>query len=356
MTVSRASEPAAQAGGATDFVRVVMRPEAVDLVVAFSAVDAPSTHFAIAERRLSRERSYVLVRGDNAFQSGVPGLGNTIDDMIVGLRNVVREAAVDRCVVVGEGAGGYAALLIGGLLAETDFVAFSPYVRVARATREQGVLPSHPFWGDLTVALRDHPPRLTGLQFHSPWTPEGAFALATLGDGCPALGYALEVACLGPVYQHLARSVKGYDPLKPALDQFEEFRRTRTALPVFSNGAAGDYMQFHDLHLALVTRRKDIDLVRVASRRADWKNPGWQRLRGNALRISGQKAEALDAYRFGHELIPEEPAIAFDLGRLAVESGETRLAGHMLDVLVGLQSAQTRKSSYAEKLRAMISP
>src|SRR3954454_10275873 len=50
------------------------------------------------------------------YQRGVPGFGDTIDEVAESLRAYIEHSEVERLVVIGPSAGGYAALLIGTML------------------------------------------------------------------------------------------------------------------------------------------------------------------------------------------------------------------------------------------------
>jgi hypothetical protein len=60
------------------------------------------------------------------YQRGVPGHGDTIDDLAARLRELVEDAQTRRLVVAGNSARGYGALLFGTLLGADRVLAFSP--------------------------------------------------------------------------------------------------------------------------------------------------------------------------------------------------------------------------------------
>jgi hypothetical protein len=298
-----------------------------------------------------------MVRGEaDLFQGGLPGFAGTLDEMLVVLRNLIRETSADRCVTIGERAGGYASLLLGALIGEVDFVAFSPVLRASRYLRGRDGPQGHPFWGDLPEALRDHPPRHNGLQFHSPWTLEGVSALLAVSEAGPALGCAVEVSCMGPVHQHIAREYKGYNPLMSPVQQLSDLRVGKVVAPIFSDGSSADYALFQEVGDALASKSKDFDLARSARRRRDWDNPGWQKTRGLALRASDERKDAIAALQHGHHLVPRDIPLAFELGRCASEAGEDAIARKMLDLILALEAEQTRKSSFGDRLRGIVKP
>lgn len=65
------------------------------------------------------------------YQRGVPGFGETIDEVAAALRLLIEEASVERLVVTGPSAGGYAALVFGTLLGADVVLSFSPQTTLA---------------------------------------------------------------------------------------------------------------------------------------------------------------------------------------------------------------------------------
>jgi hypothetical protein len=60
------------------------------------------------------------------YHRGVPGYGRSIDELAARLREQIDQQDVDRVVVAGNSAGGYAALLFGTLLEADVVLSFSP--------------------------------------------------------------------------------------------------------------------------------------------------------------------------------------------------------------------------------------
>jgi len=60
------------------------------------------------------------------YHRGVPGYGRSIDELAARLREEIDQQDVDRVVVAGNSAGGYAALLFGTLLEADVVLSFSP--------------------------------------------------------------------------------------------------------------------------------------------------------------------------------------------------------------------------------------
>jgi hypothetical protein len=65
------------------------------------------------------------------YQRGVPAFGDTIEAVAGALRVVIDRAGVDRLVVSGPSAGGYAALVFGALLGADVVLSFSPQTTLA---------------------------------------------------------------------------------------------------------------------------------------------------------------------------------------------------------------------------------
>lgn len=60
------------------------------------------------------------------YQRGVPGIGESVADVRAFLTDVIDRADVDRVVMAGASAGGYAALLFGAWCRADEVIAFSP--------------------------------------------------------------------------------------------------------------------------------------------------------------------------------------------------------------------------------------
>lgn len=60
------------------------------------------------------------------YQLGIPGIGDSVADVRAFLDDVIAQASVDRVVMAGASAGGYAAMLFGSLCGADEILAFSP--------------------------------------------------------------------------------------------------------------------------------------------------------------------------------------------------------------------------------------
>jgi pimeloyl-ACP methyl ester carboxylesterase len=99
------------------------------MLIAFAAMSAlkpPPFHLFEATSGLPVKRLFVRDPARVWFQHGVPAFGETIDEVAASLRIVVGEQEVERLVVVGSSAGGYAALAFGPLLEAELVLSFSP--------------------------------------------------------------------------------------------------------------------------------------------------------------------------------------------------------------------------------------
>jgi acetyl esterase/lipase len=64
------------------------------------------------------------------YQNGIPGIGNSVHDIVVYLKNQCELMGAKRVVTVGNSAGGYAAILFGVLIKADEIHAFSPKTRL----------------------------------------------------------------------------------------------------------------------------------------------------------------------------------------------------------------------------------
>ena len=140
------------------------------MLIAFAAMShnrPPPFHFFEFTTGLPVKRLFVRDPERVWFQHGVPGFGSTIDEVAASLKALVDEQEVERLVVIGSSAGGYAALAFGALLEADLVLSFSPQTILDRAWREEvgdqrwsghfknldALGGPDPNWVDLRVAL-----------------------------------------------------------------------------------------------------------------------------------------------------------------------------------------------------------
>jgi pimeloyl-ACP methyl ester carboxylesterase len=110
------------------------------MLIAFAAMShnrPPPFHFFEFTTGLPVKRLFVRDPERVWFQHGVPGFGDTIDEVAASLEALVDEQEVERLVVIGSSAGGYAALAFGSLLEADLVLSFSPQTTLDRAWREE---------------------------------------------------------------------------------------------------------------------------------------------------------------------------------------------------------------------------
>jgi hypothetical protein len=71
------------------------------------------------------------------YQRGIPGVGDTATDIRELLNLLIERAHVDRVVMVGASAGGYAALLFGAWCGASEVIAFSPQTFIDEENRRR---------------------------------------------------------------------------------------------------------------------------------------------------------------------------------------------------------------------------
>jgi len=69
------------------------------------------------------------------YQDGVPGFGNTVDEIATHLKGQIAQQGSNRVVMIGNSAGGFAALLFGWLLEVDEVIAFSPQTFISQTQR-----------------------------------------------------------------------------------------------------------------------------------------------------------------------------------------------------------------------------
>jgi pimeloyl-ACP methyl ester carboxylesterase len=140
------------------------------MVIAFAAMSPfrpPAFHLFEATTGVLAKRLFVRDPDRVWFQHGVPGFGTSIDDVAGSLRAIVDEQEVERLVLMGSSAGGYAALAFGALLEADLVLSFAPQTTIDQAwldeagdERWRGHLKTleelggpDPRWVDLRTAL-----------------------------------------------------------------------------------------------------------------------------------------------------------------------------------------------------------
>ncbi len=170
-----------------------------DLLLVFAHRDAERFAFTRATRDLPCHRLFARdPTGRGWYNRGIPGLGDTVQEVAASLRSVVAEHRCRRVFVLGSSMGGYAALLFGALLGADGVLAFNPQslldpvfplsppgeveisVRDVRPAMQEG----HRTRFDVVVSEDDavdlfHLARLAALPQLHPWTVRGASHLVT---------------------------------------------------------------------------------------------------------------------------------------------------------------------------------
>jgi pimeloyl-ACP methyl ester carboxylesterase len=137
----------------------------------------------------------------------VPGFGDTIDEVAASLKSILDEQEVERLIVIGVSAGGYAALAFGSLLEADIVLSFAPQSSLDRAWLDEfrdrrwaGAFKTldalggpDPRWIDLREALPRERHGGTVYEVHHPTIYEGAPHAERL-EGLPGvtvIGHAL---------------------------------------------------------------------------------------------------------------------------------------------------------------------
>jgi pimeloyl-ACP methyl ester carboxylesterase len=109
-------------------------PGSRSLLIAFGglnrAIGIPPFEFLSLTSDVPVKRLFVRDVHQSWYHRGLPTLGRSIDEVADALRAVVAAHDVDRLVVAGNSAGGYAALLFGTLLGADTVLSFSPQTTI----------------------------------------------------------------------------------------------------------------------------------------------------------------------------------------------------------------------------------
>jgi hypothetical protein len=122
------------------------------MLIAFAALapyKPPPFHLFEFTTALPVKRLFVRDPERVWFQRGIPGFGQTIDEVAASLRLVISEQEVERLVMIGNSAGGYGALVFGALLEADLVLSFSPQTNLDRAWMEE--VGDHRWVGNFTM-------------------------------------------------------------------------------------------------------------------------------------------------------------------------------------------------------------
>jgi pimeloyl-ACP methyl ester carboxylesterase len=107
-----------------------MRRRSSTLLVAFGGmrghVGMLPFEFFKATGSLPVKRLFVRDLRQAWYHRGIPGHGSTVEEVAESLRGLIADRGVERLVVAGNSAGGYAALLFGTLLGADTVLCFAP--------------------------------------------------------------------------------------------------------------------------------------------------------------------------------------------------------------------------------------
>jgi pimeloyl-ACP methyl ester carboxylesterase len=99
------------------------------VIVAFSSRGAENGHFHFFELgRVVPEPAKLLVRdpAENWYNTGLPGVGDTVDDIAERIREEIAKLGVERILTIGSSMGGYAAILFGCMIGAERAIALVP--------------------------------------------------------------------------------------------------------------------------------------------------------------------------------------------------------------------------------------
>jgi len=107
-----------------------MRPRSRTLLVAFGGMRGelgmPPFEFFKATEGIAVKKLFVRDLPQAWYHRGIPGHGDTLADCAASLRRLIDRRGVDRLVVAGNSAGGYAAMIFGALMEADVALCFAP--------------------------------------------------------------------------------------------------------------------------------------------------------------------------------------------------------------------------------------
>jgi pimeloyl-ACP methyl ester carboxylesterase len=148
-------------------IKLDMESDSRTLLLAFGGLNRvigiPPFEFLSLTGELPVKRMFVRDRRQAWYHRGIPQHGETLDEVTESLRRLIASHGVERLVVAGNSAGGYAALLLGTLLEADTVLSFAPQTTIDMPTlKEMGdhrwddhlrALTPDERWVDLAAAL-----------------------------------------------------------------------------------------------------------------------------------------------------------------------------------------------------------
>lgn len=112
-----------------EYYKLIPYPDSTQLLLIFSSVDTPPGKFTLyrSTHELPLHLLYLNDKSNGWYQSGVPGLGNSIDDTIQAIEGLKSELGAKEIFTVGSSMGAYAAILYG-LKLKAHVLAFGPEI------------------------------------------------------------------------------------------------------------------------------------------------------------------------------------------------------------------------------------
>jgi hypothetical protein len=324
--------------------RIAPRPGARCTYVAFNT-DAPN----VAEATAGTPGDIIrLTDEEGGFAQGVPGFSESLDGLLVWLRDSSGGLPLR---LVGEGAGGSMALIAGLLLPRISFLAVNPLPHPSVSEPQEGAV-AHPFWGDIASWGSAYPAHQQGVTALNAWDAAGAAVLGYEEFILPAYGTLVELPCRGSGIAYLRRKGALGALFERGGDGVRRLRDESVLGRAQTYGTPQQFRAFHEAHLAMAAKggsaRKRA--MRLVEREAEWNNPGWQFLRANVLRREKLLPEALAAAGLAVAAGPEVVEFCVLYGRLARELENAEAAARAADLL----NAFLRQRGIAELRDALL--
>jgi pimeloyl-ACP methyl ester carboxylesterase len=160
---------AGKAGEQDNSIKLDMGSDSRTLLIAFGGLNRligiPPFEFLSLTGELPVKRMFVRDQREAWYHRGIPQHGRSIEEIADSLGRLISEHRVERLVVAGNSAGGYAALLFGTLLGAETVLSFAPQTTLDLDTLAQigdhrwdehlRPLKLEPRWVDLGAALPD---------------------------------------------------------------------------------------------------------------------------------------------------------------------------------------------------------
>ncbi len=296
-----------------------------ELWIIFSHVNIPEGKFAQSRvtEGIDAHRLFLNCARNDWYQSGVPGLADSLDGLLAWLQEFAASLDVDRIVCLGHSMGGYMAILFGHLLPNATFLATTPELELMQPLSRSKLNNVQPKkgWSDIRQRLAELDiDRNRGWVIYGAFDPIDAHFLSRHEEFGGLAGKVFEAPHHHGVTEFLTMH-RVYATLLENLSDaaFAQLVQQGYLVPPQTFGTAEEYSYFYETCIAFKEGSDVLDRLR---NHAQWQNAGWQNLRAQVFAANGCLDEWLESARTSFLLAENILEYAVDYGEAMIATGQ----------------------------------